>query len=394
MSAEVSTVYVAPDKMGGVFNLIGNLLKHRRRDVRGAHVVLTHNRTDTDMRGDGSLVADSLATVEYELPGENLFSVMRRLARAVPRGRGVYVASDLLDLATASVHDFGRAVILIIHGDSEYYYDLAVRHEPVVHAFVAASKRMYDTLVERLPARRATIFCLPYGVEIPAETRRAATGTLRAVFAGRLDHQSKGVFDLPGIDQGLRDRGVRVEWTIAGGGPDEKELRARWAFNSDVRWVGALPAFELAALYRHQDLFIMPSRTEGFPVGLLEAMAAGLVPLATAIDSGIPDIVGTDGHAGLLIPPGDTHQFVDAVAALAADRPRLEAMSAQVRTNTASRFDIVRRAQDYEDLYARWAEFYRPVASRRHLTYGSRLDQTWLPNSLVRFVRAALVQRS
>src|SRR5262245_41336117 len=103
MSLEVSTVYVAPDKMGGVFNLIGSLLKHCRRDGRGAHVVLTHNRSDPDTRGDDSLAADSLATVEYELPGENLFSVMRRVARAVPRGGGVYVASDLLDLATASV---------------------------------------------------------------------------------------------------------------------------------------------------------------------------------------------------------------------------------------------------------------------------------------------------
>src|SRR5262249_9599511 len=102
MSERASVVYVVPDKLGGMMNIIANLLAHRRPDDLGHHVILTHNRLHTDTRFAAPLAADTQATVEYTLPIENLRAVMRRIARAVPAGGGVYVAGDLLDLAVAS----------------------------------------------------------------------------------------------------------------------------------------------------------------------------------------------------------------------------------------------------------------------------------------------------
>src|SRR5690349_11799465 len=99
--ANSSVVYIAPDKMGGMINIIGNLLAHRQRGHSWRHhAVLTHNRFDPDARFGQALDADTQRTVEYALPTENLHAVMRRLAGAVPDGDGVYVAGDLLDLAT------------------------------------------------------------------------------------------------------------------------------------------------------------------------------------------------------------------------------------------------------------------------------------------------------
>src|SRR5205085_11415515 len=134
---------------------------------------------------------------------------------AIPPGGGVYVAGDLLDLAVASTHDFGRAVVYMLHGDIEYYYDLAVRHDPIVHAFIAYSRRMYDELLARLPHRADSIFHLPYGIPLPAAMRRASGGPLRASYAGRLEQGQKGIFDLPEIDRALQALGVRVDWTVA-----------------------------------------------------------------------------------------------------------------------------------------------------------------------------------
>ena len=111
-------------------------------------MVLTHNHLHEDARFAKPLYCDSQTTIEYTLPVENLYTVMRRVARAIPVGPGVVVAGDLLDLATLSVHDLGRAVVLILHGDDDYYYDLAVKHDRVVHAYVAYSRRMYDQLVD------------------------------------------------------------------------------------------------------------------------------------------------------------------------------------------------------------------------------------------------------
>ena len=97
-----SVVYVVPDKMGGMMNIIANLLAHRRPDALDYHAVLTHNHLHTDLRFARPLAADTQTTIEYTLPVENLHAVMRRVAQAVPPGPGVYVAGDLLDLATAS----------------------------------------------------------------------------------------------------------------------------------------------------------------------------------------------------------------------------------------------------------------------------------------------------
>jgi glycosyltransferase involved in cell wall biosynthesis len=384
-----SVVYVVPDKMGGMMNIIANLLAHRRPDALEYHAVLTHNHLHTDLRFARPLAADTQTTIEYTLPVENLHAVMRRVAQAVPPGPGVYVAGDLLDLATASVHDFGRAVIYVLHGDSDYYYDLAVKHDAVVHAFIAYSRRMYEQLLARLPHRTGTIFHLPYGIPLPANASRPRGGPLRLVFAGRFEQQQKGIFDLPEIDRALSAQGVVAEWTIAGAGPDEMELKRQWAFNPDVRWMGALSNDAVIALYATEDIFVLPTRVEGFPVALVEAMGAGVVPVVSNIESGVPEVIAS-ARTGERPPVGDIRAFAAAIAALDRDRPRLAAMGAAARQSIVERFDIRDRVTAYQALYARWPELYRPLAAARHLQYGSRLDKPWLPNAVVRAVRSTM----
>jgi glycosyltransferase involved in cell wall biosynthesis len=384
-----SVVYVLPDKMGGMTNIIANLLAHRQPDAFDYHAILTHNHLHTDTRYEQALAVDSQTTIEYTLPIENLHAVMRRVVRAVPRGGGVYVAGDLLDLAVASSHDFGRAVVYMLHGDIDYYYDLAVRHDPVVHAFIAYSRRMHDELLARLPHRAETIFHLPYGIPMPPATRRASGGPMRAIYAGRLEHGQKGVLELPEIDRALQSLGVRLDWTVAGAGPDEAELKRRWAFNSAVRWAGPLTNAALLDLYATQDVFVLPTRVEGFPVALVEAMAAGLVPVVSDIPSGVPEVVDA-GVTGELPLVADVRAFADALLRLDRDRPRFEAMSAAARRTVAGRFDIRDRVTAYQALYARWPDLYRPLGSGSHLQYGSRLDRPWIPNPVVRLVRSAM----
>src|SRR5262249_24777181 len=162
----------------GMMNIIANLLAYRRPDGLTHHAILTHNHLHTDTRFAQTLVADSQTTVDYVLPTENLHAVMRRLAAAVPSGGGVYLARDLLDRAPASVHHSGRAALYMLHGDNDYYYALAVRYDAIVHAFIAYSRRMYESLLDRLPHRADTIVHLPYGVAIPSQVRRPSAGPL------------------------------------------------------------------------------------------------------------------------------------------------------------------------------------------------------------------------
>ena len=389
MTRPPSVVYIVPDKMGGMMNIIANLLAYRQPDGFTHHVVLTHNTLNTDVRFAQPLSCDSQTTVEYTLPIENLHAVMRRLAHAVPKGPGIVVAGDLLDLAMLSVHDVGRAVVHILHGDDDYYYDLAVKHDRVVHAYVAYSRRMYEQLLVRLPQRAESIHYIPYGIPLPPRVRRPVAGPLRLIFAGRLEHGQKGVLDLPRIAARLRERAIDATWTIVGDGPDGARLRAAWPESASERYLGSLTNADTIARLSEHDVFVLPTRAEGLPVALLEAMGCGVVPVVSNIDSGVPDVVTAEVN-GLLPEVGDVAGFADAIARLDGDRPLLERLSAASRRTVEERFDVRERVKDYQALYARYAELYKPLAADATLQYGSRLDHPWIPNPFVRMVRSTL----
>jgi glycosyltransferase involved in cell wall biosynthesis len=94
---------------------------------------------------------------------------------------------------------------------------------------------------------------------------------------------------------------------IAGSGPLAESLAERAApLGPAVRFLGARP--DVPVLLAAADVFVLPSRWEGQPLILQEALAAGC-PIVASRAGGIPDLTGED--AALLVPPGD----VDALAA-------------------------------------------------------------------------------
>ncbi len=306
--------------------------------------------------------------------------------RAIPRGPGVVVTNDFLELAAFSIHDPQKMIVMLMHGDWDYYYGLATKHANLIDYFVASSKHMTAKLGNLLPERSESVLCLPYGVTIPACSRIPRPGTLRAVFIGRMTGQ-KRVLDLPEIDRELHRLGVKVEWTVIGSGPDEEALREAWAWNPEVRWTGMIPNEAARERLLESDIFVLPSQSEGFPVTLVEAAAAGVVPVVSDLPSGIPEIV-IPGCTGFRVPIGDTRQFAAAIASLASDRTMLENMSKEVRKIAVNNFDIRENVKAYDRLYESYAEPRANRRPRQTLQYGSRLDQAWIPNFAVRAVRS------
>jgi glycosyltransferase involved in cell wall biosynthesis len=375
-------VYVLPDKLGGVFNFCANLLGHRSRAGLPHRAVLTHNHISVDVRSGERLAADGQVSVEYELPIENVYAVLRRVRDAIA-GTGALVAHDWIELGAVSAYPVNRTVFSVVHGDFDYYYNLAAKHEADVDAWVTYSDAIYQRLLKSLPHRADSIFLRRYGVQIGA-CRQPSAGPLRLLYVGRVDRQ-KGVFDLPQIDEALRAARVDVTWTVQGTGPDEQALKLAWP-NPRVRWAGRQEMAQVLAEYTRHDVLVMPSRGEGLPVALLEAGAAGVVPVASDLASGVPEIV-RNGQTGFREPVGDSAAFARAIQSLAADRPAVERMSASIRALIAREWDIRTRALEYQQLFERWEELKRPRARHRPRQYGSRLDRRWIPNRFVRTVR-------
>src|SRR5262249_778866 len=154
--------------------------------------------------------------------------------------------------AMLSIHDPGRTVIFVLHGDYEYYYDLAVLHEPLISAFVALTRIGHDQLSRRLPHRRESIFHQPFGVPRAARLRSSAPGSPRLLFVGRLE-RAKGAHLLSGIDGALRGAGIDARWTVVGDGPGRAEAQAGWVEPARVRWLGAQANDQVLGVYADHD---------------------------------------------------------------------------------------------------------------------------------------------
>jgi len=140
-----NTLFVLPDKLGGVFTIVRDLFRFRSADALPYVAVRTHNINEDDTRAPEAISARD-ASVVHQLPRENIYAVLRRLRAVVGDGPGVLVANDWLELALAHWSPLPRAVVSIVHGDSDYYYALAQRHEPVIDAYVANSTHVHNRL--------------------------------------------------------------------------------------------------------------------------------------------------------------------------------------------------------------------------------------------------------
>ena len=112
----------------------------------------------------------------------------------------------------------------------------------------------------------------------------------------------------------LRAQGADVLCWIVGDGPQRPALQRQiHAANLQDRvyLLGEIPRDELDGYYRHANLVVMTSRSEGIPVVLMEAMAHGKLVLAPAI-TGIPELV-EHMHTGFLYEPGSLDDFVQSV---------------------------------------------------------------------------------
>lgn len=199
------------------------------------------------------------------------------------------------------------------------------------------------------PRRLRLVHCgLPLRPSAPATP---SSGPIRLLNVGQLEPR-KGQHLLLQAVSDLRSRGMAVALTIVGGGSQRAalELQARQLGLADsVRFTGPLSAQQVRDCYAQADLFCLPSLAEGIPIVLMEAMAAGLPVIASAID-GIPELV-IDEVNGLLVPAGDVQALAGALGRLATSVPLRQSLGAAAPRRVREAFDGAVAAQRLEGIF-------------------------------------------
>jgi glycosyltransferase involved in cell wall biosynthesis len=165
--------------------------------------------------------------------------------------------------------------------------------------------------------------------------------------AGRLSPE-KGFEVFVAAASRLRRTHPDVGFVLFGDGPRrDRILRRVEAAGLDGTFVLAGFRDDLDCYVPHLDLFVLPSFTEGLPNVVLEACAAGVPVVATAV-GGTPEILR--GGAGLLVAPGDADALAGAIASALDRGAGLRALAEAGHRRVRERFTFAAQAKRYQEL--------------------------------------------
>ncbi len=158
----------------------------------------------------------------------------------------------------------------------------------------------------------------------------------------------------------LRQRGVPFEMTFAAGGPrDEavrRESRAR-GLQDTVRFLGGYRNEDLPAILHSSDLFLSASLWDGTSISLLEAMACGVVPVVSRIESNLAWL--EDGRTALMFDRGDARGLASQIERAAGDA------ALRVRAARQNREVVEARADRRKNMLLLEDRFFRILGSHR-----------------------------
>jgi glycosyltransferase involved in cell wall biosynthesis len=219
---------------------------------------------------------------------------------------------------------------------------------PAADSLIVSSHAEYEMLARRyrVPAERLALILTPIDTDTFAPIDRATAcraaelhpARRHLLFVGRLDDHVKRVSALIESFAAVAGAAPDTDLLIVGDGHDRPVLErlAGERAPGRVRFIGWVSEpGRLAAFYNAAECLVLPSRSEGFPTVVGEAMACGTPVLASRV-GGVGELV-VEGETGWLLPPGDEEALRSGLAAVLTDREGVAAMRPRARRMAEAR---------------------------------------------------------
>lgn len=227
---------------------------------------------------------------------------------------------------------------------------------------IAVSNEVKDVLVSRLDADPSKISVISCGVDTTFFAPAAKADARKelgidesekvVLFVGHINH-NKGIDILRECARLMPD----VTFVVLGKGTFEAGTR-------NCKVVGNHPNDRIPRWINGADVLILPSRSEGTPVVLMEALSCGIPVVASRV-GGIPDLV-KDGQTGCLVEKGDVAMFERKLRELLADSDKCRRMGRQGRKDMIENYDGRRVAERIERVYEKVLSNWRSKGKRAH----------------------------
>jgi len=366
-----------------VLSVIRNLIRFSQEPQIKNHVIFTLNeKMPQDFVVPKIFGAEDIKIFRYSSRW-NFYHTCRQLAKLLPDEKAVLVAHDWLELGMASNLGLQNPVVQFLHGDYDYYYELAEKHAEAIDEFICVSPVIARKLILRLPDRKDDIHDCRFPVQEVLNDKKFISEKIRILFCVRdINDESKQFNLLPRVHELLSASNCEIQWTIIGGGKSEDEIKP--LLGSDAKYFSSLNNQHVLEEMKQNDILIHPSLIEGFPVVVVEAMKAGLVPLITDWAGSTKDLV-VEGETGFYLTPKDALGYAEKIRVLNGNRNLLAQLSENAKRKAEQLFNPYHNTQIIEGVYCEALKKEREKLPKR--VYGSRLDKRWIPNWVVERMR-------
>lgn len=341
------------ENVSGISTLIGSIISHGKQSF--VHFIAG--------RKDGEKASVVWILKQLTVPFRFFFVVKREKPELVHINTAFIPLAIIRDAALAAAAGLAdRPVLLHIHGGpfvidkipNPFLASIAGKLLRTSKQVIVFSAREKTRLLEHFPG--VTVSILPNAISLEGvpETERGS-GEKTLIFFGRL-HPSKGLEYIIEACRTLVEQGFKFKYTCFGTGPEKDRFLTEMHSILGERFTygGVVSGADKWDALSHADIFFQPSRDEGLPIALLEAMAAGCVPVMS--DSGAVSTVIEDGHNGYLVEPEDLTQIVGKLKMLISAGAELGELRENARNTIREKFNmndyVVKLEQIYEEMAA------------------------------------------
>lgn len=248
---------------------------------------------------------------------------------------------NLLSVAHAAAALSGARVFLLVYGievwDSRNRLTRLLMDR--TNAVASISEFTLNKMRSWSPLPGGATFLLPNAIDLSGYTPGEPSPTVQQrwnlagrrvlLTVGRMDarEQAKGFDEILDVLPRLLREANDLVYVVVGDGSDRARLEKKardLGINESVVFTGYVDEAEKLDYYRTADVFVMPSRLEGFGYVFLEALAAGIPVIASKVDGSREAV--RDGALGILVDPSKPEDLVSAIKS-ALENPHVPARS-------------------------------------------------------------------
>ena len=226
-------------------------------------------------------------------------------------------------------------------------YRVIYRH---YHAFMVLCEAYKQELVEALKLKKDNkIIAIPIGIQ-PPPSAYSLDKKKQILYVGRMTYIDKRIERLVEVWRKIYKNYPDWEFLLVGEGKELPKLK-QLASDYNLERITFLGRQESTfPYYNEASISCLSSQIEGFPLVLIEAQQAGVIPVAFGSSAGIREILSPNGENGMLVPPFDLDAYAETLSLLMRDTALRRQMQQKV-LRKAQLYDIVAIVKQWDRLF-------------------------------------------